>query len=70
MKSLRGKSAKKWVSIAAAGVLLLLLAFINPFWMFEYRIEDMSFQRPGIPNPNQTAQKLITKRQVAQKYFT
>ena len=52
MKNLRGKSVKKWVSIAAAGVLLLLLAFINPFWMLEYRIEDMSFQRPGMPNPN------------------
>ena len=45
------KAIKKWISLAAAALLLILFYF-NPFWILEYRLQDTIYQRPSLRNPS------------------
>ena len=43
------RSIKRWVSLAFT-ILLIILFSLNPFWLPEYRMQDLVYQRPGLIN--------------------
>jgi len=42
---------KRLVSLSVTGILLLLF-WLNPFWMLEYRIQDYVYQQEGLLHPD------------------
>ena len=47
--TMKHKTVKKLVGIAAAALLFTIL-YLNPFQLFEHRLQDITFQRYGLPH--------------------